>query len=61
MAPQKTIQLEGIKVSTDCKSLENVEYAGIVHCTSSKAIELQIQKDGGPVTILHHVKSATGS
>ncbi|KAG6174353.1 hypothetical protein E4U46_004242 [Claviceps purpurea] len=25
MAPQKTIQLEGIKVSTDCKSLENVE------------------------------------
>ncbi|KAG6185153.1 hypothetical protein E4U10_006130 [Claviceps purpurea] len=25
MAPEKTIQLEGIKVSTDCKSLENVE------------------------------------
>ncbi|KAG6131194.1 hypothetical protein E4U36_000217 [Claviceps purpurea] len=25
MAPQTTIQLEGIQVSTDCKSLENVE------------------------------------
>ncbi|KAG6253645.1 hypothetical protein E4U49_007453 [Claviceps purpurea] len=46
MAPQKTIQLEGIKVSTDCKSLENVEDAGEVSGPASTVYTATGRFDG---------------